>query len=392
MVLRSDPGRVWRLFVVLSATVVPLGTLALVLAMVASGADLWQPPAVVAAAAVLHVAAWQTAARPVGAFVAASGAMLVLALVPMPGWSSGVLIPSSLCFLLAEWRLVETGPRRWVRPTLVVAVVGVALTAGLAAVREPLDAGLPGWLTALEAALLLLTVTAVWALARTVRSHRERAAVEEEERLTLARRSERAEIRRDLHDVIAHSLTLMVAQAEAARVGTTEPTTAAAFAQVADTGRGALAGLRGMLRVLDAAPTAAGDVVPSLDGLSALVAAAETPLHRVTLVEDGVRRHMGADAETALVRLVQEGITNALRHLEPPLAVGVRLDWAAAADGGPVLVEVRDDGGAGPRTAAGSGTGLQGITRRVEAAGGRLEVSRGAGWALTAALPTLGPA
>ena len=119
----------------LSATVAPCATAALLVAMALSGAGVVPVVAVAAAAAVLHVAAWRADRQPVGAFVAAAGAMAVLALVPMPGWSSGVWLPSSACYLLVSWRVVVAGPRSWVGRALVVGVAGVALTAGAAAVR-----------------------------------------------------------------------------------------------------------------------------------------------------------------------------------------------------------------------------------------------------------------
>ncbi|MEN1974135.1 sensor histidine kinase [Cellulomonas olei] len=391
----------WRLCVLLSATVLPPATAALLVVMAAGGAAATHLVAVGAAAVGLHVAAWWAALRPVASFTTAAAAMALLAVVPVPGWSTGVLTPSSLCFLLVLWRLVAAGPGRWAGPALGVAVAGVALAEAASVLREPTGAALPVWMPLLETALLLAAVVAVWGFARAVRAQRRRAADRAAERLALARRTERAEIRRDLHDVIAHSLTLVVAQAEAARVGTREPATAQALAQLADTARAALLGLRGMLRVLDAAPSAAGDVVPSLDGLPALVAAAATPLHRVTLTERGDRRVMPADAESAAVRLVQEGITNALRHVEPPVDIAVDVDWRTddGGDGGGsdvVRVTVRDDGGAGPRPAghpepaAGSGSGLAGAARRIEAAGGELAVERGRGWTLSARLPTVG--
>ncbi len=389
---RVEDDAAWRLCVVLSAAVLPLGTAALLVLMAASGARAAVVAVVAAAAVVLHAAAWWASRKPAASFVAAAGAMAVLAAVPMPGWSSGVLIPSSLCFLLVLWRLVVASPGRWAAAALGVAVVGVALTETASVLREP-GGDVPLWTSVLEGALLLTAVVGVWGFARAVRAQRRRSAERAAERLERARRSERAEIRRDLHDVIAHSLTLVVAQAEAARVGTREEATARALAQLADTGRAALLGLRGMLRVLDAAPSAAGDVVPTLDGLPALVAAAATPLHRVTLTERGARRALAADAESAAVRLVQEGITNALRHVEPPVNVAVEVDWGEDADVMRVLV--RDDGGAGQRAAGhpevltGSGSGLAGAERRVRAAGGELVVTRGPGWTLCARLPTV---
>ncbi|MFD0884659.1 sensor histidine kinase, partial [Streptosporangium algeriense] len=121
------------------------------------------------------------------------------------------------------------------------------------------------------------------------------------------------------------------------------------------------------------------------DALPDLVASAASPLHAVTFAEVGERRPLSLSAEVAAVRTVQEGITNALRHLEPPVEVTVRLRWAPAE----VVVEVRDDGGRALRDTGGQGTGLMGIEERVRTAGGTLSVDDGDdGWVLRARLPT----
>ena len=168
-----------------------------------------------------------------------------------------------------------------------------------------------------------------------------------------------------------------------ARVGVRDEPTRESIGQIAETGRGALAGLRAMLRVLDA--TAAGtSAVASLDALPSLIEAASTPLHAVTFVETGARGVVAADAELALVRVAQEGITNALRHLMTPVAVNVRLVWSASA----ATLEVLDDGGAGQRPNAGTGSGLIALAERVTAAGGTFDVEQNAsGWRLRAAVP-----
>ena len=138
-----------------------------------------------------------------------------------------------------------------------------------------------------------------------------------------------------------------------------------------------------MLRVLDSTPSGTG-TVPTLSALPSLVDAASTPLHAVTLVETGPRGVLTSDAELALVRVAQEGITNALRHLKPPVVVAVRLTWSTTA----ATLEVRDDGGAGGRPGADAGSGLIALTERVTAAGGTFDVERNpGGWSLSATVP-----
>lgn len=340
---------------------------------------------VVLAAIVLHAALAVAARHPRTALAIASPAMLALAIAPMPGWSTGVLLPTAACFLLVSWRVVALAPPPWPRVALVVGVAGVVLAEGIAAAR--LDGDAPAGLQLLEAGLVLAVVVGTWAAAARARRARERVETEQRVRLAEARRAERASVRRDLHDVIGHSLTLMVAQAEAARIGATDAATRDAVAQVAETGREAVAGLRAMLRVLDADP-AGTELVPSIDAIPAIVASATTSVHAVTWTESGERASLVADAETALVRVTQEGIANALRHVLPPVAVDVRLRWREDS----VTLEVADDGGTGTREGI-PGSGLDGLAKRIAAAGGQLDVERGrTGWRLSATVPTRGVA
>ncbi|MEV0831151.1 sensor histidine kinase [Nonomuraea rubra] len=183
----------------------------------------------------------------------------------------------------------------------------------------------------------------------------------------------------------------MVARIEAAAVTTTDPATRRELGDIAETGRDAHQGLRAMLSTLGppaaTGPASAPTEVPiSLDALPGLVSSAASPLHAVTFTEAGERRPLSLSAEVAAVRTVQEGITNALRHLEPPVQVSVRLHWSPHE----VTVEVRDDGGRTRRGGGGGhGTGLMGVEERVRTAGGTLSIDDGDdGWALLARLPT----
>ncbi|MFB4286296.1 sensor histidine kinase [Nonomuraea sp. ATR24] len=341
------------------------------------GADLWQLLVLAVAAVLLHAGALTTARRPWTGYALAALGMLVLAATPSLSWSP-VMLPSAVCFPLVLWLLTARVPFRSSAAALAVAVLGIVLTELVAWARLPAD--LPARLG--EGGLLMLVVGGVWLAALLVRRRHEAGRRAESERLAAAVADERAGIRRDLHDVIAHTVTVMVARIEAAAVTTADPATRRELGDIAETGRDAHQGLRAMLATLgpraDARPI-------SLDALPDLVASAASPLHAVTFDEVGARRPLSLSAEVAVVRTVQEGITNALRHLVPPVEVTVRLHWTPAE----VAVEVRDDGGKALRGAGGQGAGLMGIEERVRTAGGTLSIDDGDdGWVLRARLPT----
>ncbi|MGW2222512.1 sensor histidine kinase, partial [Nonomuraea sp. NPDC001684] len=361
------------------------------------GAAWWQVLPAAGAAVLLHAGAVAAARRPWAGYAIGALAMLVLVLTPSPGWSLN-LLPSAVCFPFALWRLTGLVPVRSSAPALAVAALGIVLNEAVGWARLPAD---PLWTRLLEGGLLTLVVGGVWLAALLVRRRREAARRAEDERLAAALAGERAGIRRDLHDVIAHTVTVMVARIEAAAVTTADAATRRELGDIAETGRDAHQGLRAMLATLGPSaggPSAGGAASAasragsrpgqapiSLDVLPDLVASAASPLHAVTLAETGQRRPLSLSAEVAAVRTVQEGVTNALRHLEPPVAVSVSLRWGPAE----MVVEVRDDGGSAPRGARGQGTGLMGIEERVRTAGGTLSIDDGDdGWVLRARLPT----
>ncbi|MFI6316877.1 sensor histidine kinase [Nonomuraea sp. NPDC050556] len=343
------------------------------------GASVWQLVAAAGAAVLLHVGAVVALRRPWVGYAVGALAMLVLVTMPFQGWTP-TMLPSAACFPLTLWRLTMRVSLRSSVGALVVAALGIVLTELVAWERQPADVAV--WTRLIEGGLLLLVMAGVWLGALLVRGRHEAGRRAEGERLAAAVAEERASIRRDLHDVIAHTVTVMVARIEAAAVTTSDRATRRELGDIAEAGRDAHQGLRAMLATLgpraDARPL-------SLEVLPELVASAASPLHVVTMAEVGERRALSLSAEVAVVRTVQEGITNALRHLEPPVGVAVVLRWGA----GEVVVEVRDDGGSGRRGGGGLGTGLLGIEERVRTAGGTLVVEGGdGGWVLLARLPT----
>lgn len=352
------------------------------------GADLWQIFAAAGAAVLLHVGAVVARRRPWVGYAIGALAMLVLVTMPFLGWSPNML-PSAVCFPLTLWRLTSLVSVRSSVVALAVAALGIVLTELVEWARLPPDT--PGWTRLVEGGLLMLVVGGVWLAALLVRRRHEAGRRAESGRLAAAVADERASIRRDLHDVIAHTVTVMVARIEAAAVTTADPATRRELGDIAEAGRDAHQGLRAMLATLGPATVAPragsrpGKVPISLDALPDLVASAASPLHAVTFAEVGERRPLSLSAEVAAVRTVQEGITNALRHLEPPVEVTVRLRWSPAE----VVVEVRDDGGKALRDVGSQGTGLIGIEERVRTAGGTLSIDDGDdGWVLRARLPT----
>ena len=192
----------------------------------------------------------------------------------------------------------------------------------------------------------------------------------EETRLAVARIRERNRVARELHDVVAHGVSVMVVQAGVARITVdNEPDVArAALAEVIGAGRAALTELRQILGMMDSAAPAA--VPPfGVDGIVALVElrrAAGLPV-QISVTGDDFAAPVPVD--TALYRLVQEALTNVVKHAGPavtevtvaiePAEVRVRVHNAAA---DPDFVSVTE----------GSGQGLDGMRERVESASGRL--------------------
>ncbi|MEN5073764.1 histidine kinase, partial [Isoptericola cucumis] len=209
--------------------------------------------------------------------------------------------------------------------------------------------------------------------------------------------AERARIAREMHDVVAHSLAVVVAQA---RLGRAAPARAQeALAAVEEAGRSASGELRGLLHVLrpDVAdePGTVGDgsddagrPAPGTADLPALVEEVRATGRTVILDVTGEPRALGPVARLAVYRAVQEALTNTARHAGPGAAARVTLTWG----GEGLEVVVADDGGAaGPRrrgpAARPAGLGLRGMRERLEAVGGTLEVRQGVGWTVVATVP-----
>jgi signal transduction histidine kinase len=248
----------------------------------------------------------------------------------------------------------------------------------------------------LEMWLLLIAAYAVGDGMRSRRAHL--AAVEqrtadlareERQRAALAVAAERARITRELHDVVAHGMSVMVVQAQgaAAALDRHPERTATALHHVIETGRSSLAEMRRLLLAGRADP--AGDAelapLPGIGAVPALIDQLRSAGMRVDLHIEGVPDVVPASVDLSAYRIVQEALTNTLKHGGPKAGAWVRLEFSRDS----LRVEVTDDGAGSPDCADGPGNGLRGIAERVAVLGGALETGRrqGGGFRLGATLP-----
>ena len=223
----------------------------------------------------------------------------------------------------------------------------------------------------------------------------ERAArleVERDQQASLAAAAERARIAREMHDVVSHNIQVMVTLADAAAASrVSDPDRAAdAMREVSSTGRQALTDMRRMLGVLrdePAAPVPSSDALapqPGIGDLDALVERVRGTGLAVSIERAGRPFQVSGAAGLTVYRIVQEALTNALKHAEEPAMVEVCLDF----EDPDISVRVRDDGrgrtgtsapganGNGHRASqvngSGGGHGVAGMAERAAAFGGRL--------------------
>jgi signal transduction histidine kinase len=209
----------------------------------------------------------------------------------------------------------------------------------------------------------IVVVFGVWYVGRRLRLRAERAVQAEREQDAEARRivtEERTRIARELHDVVAHRVSLMTVQAGAAKAVAVIDLEAAirAMGAVEEAGREALEELRHLLGVLrpDTGPDGLGPQ-PGLADLTRLVAQVRAAGLDVTLVGEALPKDLVARVDLFAYRIVQEALTNALKHAGPGTRVEVRL----SVENGGVAIEVLDDGRGGPLGPEPGGRGISGI-------------------------------
>jgi signal transduction histidine kinase len=267
-----------------------------------------------------------------------------------------------------------------------VAIVGLSLAAAFLVERA-------AWgfaANVLPPLLLALAVAVASGLYVGVRraSAAERQQLEREQETLVAERTaadERVRIARELHDVVAHTLSLIVVQSEVLSARVEDEELRAAAAAIAELGRTAMGELHRTLDLLRG-----GDVpaergpAPSLADLEQLVEQAREGGLTVELILAGQRRSLPAGVEVSAFRIVQEALTNVRRHAAAS-RVEVRVRYGSEA----LELSVEDDGAGAAAAADGEGHGLRGMRERAAMLGGALSVGPldGGGYRVSAILP-----
>jgi signal transduction histidine kinase len=309
---------------------------------------------------------------------------LVLAALAFVQWLLNIGSLGDLALLIGLYT-VAVHEARW--KALIAAAI-LELGAVLAATR---DGGLRGFigLSALSVAAGVLgtSVRHRRALLASLEDRAARLELERDQQGLLAAAAERARIAREMHDIVAHNITVMIALADGAVFAAARAPEKATTAMetVSDTGRQALGEMRRLLGVLREGDGGSGLLpqpgIPEIDQLVEQVRAAGLP---VTLEVAGDGRALPPGAQLTVFRLVQEALTNCLKHAGASAVAAVKLRYAADA----VDVEVTDNGASRARNVDPDGRGLDGMRERAAVYAGTVEAGPrlGGGWRVHARL------
>lgn len=265
-------------------------------------------------------------------------------------------------------------------------VVLKPLTGGTPLNANPADAfGIAMWLGASFVASIAVLVLA-WTAGLLVRAVRDSREIRRREEIATRERAlveyryaveqERNRIARDMHDVVAHSLAVVIAQADGARFAarTRPEASIAALDTISEVARGALGDVRVLLAELrHAEPGTPQPMIDDLDGLLDQVRSTGLDLR---YSEAGERRRLGTGHQMAVYRIIQEGLTNALRHGDTGAPVELALDWDDQGVTVDLVNEVRADAAA-PEGSPTFRHGIPGMRERAQLAGGSFRADAG---------------
>ena len=287
------------------------------------------------------------------------------------------------------------------RRRISVAGLAICLVGSAAAVARwaPPYIGLSHWISVGLVAFAGSSLAA-WVLGDSMRYRRgyyaaleDRAARLERERdaqAQIAAAAERARIARELHDVIAHNVSVMVVQADGASYALDSSPERArqALGAIASTGRQALAEMRRMLGVLRSDDDTTGVVpLPGIEQLGELLEQTRASGLAVSFTVQGVPGPLPGGLALAAYRIIQESLTNTRKHGGPQASARVLLRYCEDA----LVLTITDDGRGAAAVTDGAGHGLIGMRERVSVYGGSLEAGPrpGGGYQVTARLPLL---
>ena len=383
----------------------------------------------ITSAAVMSIAVvWRRLRPALSAAVVFSAALGHLALgVPF-------VFPADFLVLLALYSVTVHGPVWAYRTAYVGTLVGAGVV-GVIFVSVRGEFVQDYTAAAIVSFVIVLTSTTVFAYGLVRRARRERidALVDRAARLELERdqqtqiatAAERARIAREMHDIVAHSLSVIIAQADGGRYAAQQDPAAAqrSLATIGETGRAALADMRRLLGVLRSgadggtaqAPDALADGVrglagpggaagpgapssgdrrfvlspqPGVDDIETLVQQVRASGLDVSLARLGTPRPLPPGTGLSVFRIAQESLTNVLKHAGPGATATVLLQWRESS----LLLEVTDDGRGAAASSDGAGQGVVGMRERATMLSGTLAVGPrpGGGYRVRAEIP--GPA
>ncbi|NGN66851.1 two-component sensor histidine kinase [Streptomyces sp. A7024] len=311
-------------------------------------------------------------------------------LYPWPWTETGLTSHLVIMVIVAVRSPLATAVGMWLVATVTASVATEISDRPLDATNVPLFAGCSA--VALTVALLIRGLTSA---RREVVAKDEITVIERSKRTVL---EERTTIARELHDVVAHHMSVIAIQAEAApyRMENVPPELVKSFATIRENAVAALAELRrvlGVIRISDYelydAPEAPQPTLDVLDGLLANVRQAGLPVEKVIT---GARRELPQGVELSAFRIIQEGLSNVLRHA-PGAETRVELAYVSVGLGvrivnGPVVADAVPETEPGP-PGPGSGHGITGMRERVAMLDGELTTGATAdgGYEVVAFLP-----
>lgn len=331
----------------------------------------------------------------VGMGIAMVAIFIVQAVVQFP------LIPANVSLVVVVHALARYAPRWASLAGLVTAYVG-AILAFLIYDYMLFIGGMSVLMRVMVWLLTVALITSAWLLGNVQRSRRalvnelteraRRLEFEQEQERALAAADERARIAREMHDIVAHSLSVIITQADGASYAAkTRPEIAVnTLHTISGAARESLGEMRRLLGVLRHDDTAAMGPTPDIALLPTLVQEVEAAGLPVTLTgteEANSKHRLPKGAELAVYRVVQESLTNVLKHGGPLASAQVVLEWEPSG----LMIEVTDDGrGAGADPPSdGAGQGIRGMQERVALYGGSVvaQAKLGGGFAVHAWIP-----
>lgn len=354
----------------------------------------------------LHASVVLRRLRVLPAYGIAAAAMLTVVVLPPLHDPSGatfpaLLLPTTLVFGLLLFTAASRLSYRHAVTALIMAVVGVALAVFRLWVPATWggpagDLALITWRIGIGVGMLA-AVACLWSLGRLshlrtlfhaeLRAKAERAETDRLRDREEAAREERDRISREMHDVVSHSLAVMISQAEGGRLSAPDSPSAAVLSTISEVGRDALRDMRGLLGVLRSADTTEQDSrlapQPGLTDLPQLLGRIRDTGVKIDEHINGTERPLRPAVDLAAYRVVQEGLTNVVKHAGPHAHAQLTMDWEKDR----LMITIENDGS--ERVTGPPGVGLTGMRERLSVVGGSLETVQvpGAGHRLLASIP-----